>query len=148
MELELAPAERRGLGAAKQTVPHHLHKGQVHRGAFRGLGFGLLASVFPFVDPLDPCRGLDRGKALVGQAISLLRGFPCSLPSRFMVAFTSGRAVGSVCPRSRWAVAIAARRRRGGHRPAFHLHQVLDVTPDVGRWRRQAGTPDSQNTRW
>ena len=52
------------------------------------------------------------GQSLASQPFGLLPGVPYYLASRFMVAFTSGRVVGSSCPPRRWAAAIATKRMR------------------------------------
>ena len=52
---------------------------------------------------------LSSARASLVSPLAHFLGFPYSLGSRFMVAFTSGRVVGSSCPPKRWAAAIAAR---------------------------------------
>ena len=128
MELEVVPAERRGLGPAQQAFPH------------RRLGLGLLAPALALVDPLDPRRGLDRGQgASLISPLACLRGLPCSLTSRFTVALTSGRVVGSSCPPSRCSAAIAVRRSRTvASVQTSTVHKVPDVAADV---RRSYGSP-------
>ena len=55
---------------------------------------------------------LSSARASLVSPMARFLGFPYSLGSRFMVAFTSGRVVGSSCPPKRWAAAIAARHIR------------------------------------
>ena len=55
---------------------------------------------------------LSSARASLVSPLACFLGFPYSLGSRFMVAFTSGRVVGSACPPKRWAAAIAARHIR------------------------------------
>ena len=76
VELQVAPPERRDLGAAEQAVPHHLQEGQVHCATSGRLNLGLLASALALVDPLDPGSGLQRGQGLAGRTLGLLPGFP------------------------------------------------------------------------
>ena len=55
---------------------------------------------------------VSSARASLVSPLARFLGFPNSLGSRFMVAFTSGRVVGSPCPPKRWAAAIAARHMR------------------------------------
>ena len=55
---------------------------------------------------------LSSARASLVSPLARFLGFPYSLGSRFMVAFTSGHVVGSPCPPKRWAAAIAARHMR------------------------------------
>ena len=79
---------------------------------------------------------LIRAVTLTEASESLVRSlacysdFPYSLAGRFLVAFTSGRDVGSGVVLVQ-AVALSDRRQarvRGGHRPALGLHHMLQVT--------------------
>ena len=55
---------------------------------------------------------ISSARASLVSPFARFQGFPYSLGSRFMVAFTSGHVVGSSCPPKRWAPAIAARHIR------------------------------------
>ena len=55
---------------------------------------------------------LSSARASLVSPLARFLGFPYSLGSRFMAAFTSGRVVGSSCPPRWWAAAIAARHMR------------------------------------
>ena len=55
---------------------------------------------------------LSSARASLVSPLARYQGFPYSIVSRFMLAFTSGGVVGSSCPPKRWAAAIAARHMR------------------------------------
>ena len=70
-------------------------------------------------------------RASLVSPLACFLGFSYSLTSRFMVAFTSGRVVGSPCPPRRMRAVASVL--------SLRPHQVLQVPADVGRGRRQAG---------
>ena len=55
---------------------------------------------------------VSSARASLVSPLARFLGLPYSLDSHFVVAFTSGRVVGSSCPPKRWAAAIAVRHMR------------------------------------
>ncbi len=55
---------------------------------------------------------LTAARASAVRPRACFRGFPCSRPNRFSVAFTSGRDAGSGSPARWWTAETAAKRLR------------------------------------